>query len=163
MIAADKWERAWRRVFGCEIQTGGNPDPSAHGSCRMRPINGRPVRRGRHRPRHVRRLRLTPEDAHLSPSSALADTADSTSLGRVAARRMTELNGPSGINLIPRGPDALLARLTLVDLAERSLDLQYDSWQDDTVGKLLIGAVMRAADRGVRVRLLHRRRGRVAG
>ena len=67
---------------------------------------------------------------------------------------MTELNGPSGINLIPRGPDAFLARLTLVDLAERSLDLQYYRWQDDTVGKLLIGAVMRAADRGVRVRLL---------
>ncbi len=67
---------------------------------------------------------------------------------------MTELNGPSGINLIPRGPDAFLARLTLVDLAERSLDLQYYSWDDDTVGKLLIGAVMRAADRGVRVRLL---------
>jgi putative cardiolipin synthase len=67
---------------------------------------------------------------------------------------MTELNGSSGINLIPRGPDAFLARLTLVDLAERSLDLQYYSWHDDTVGKLLLGAVMRAADRGVRVRLL---------
>ena len=45
----------------------------------------------------------------------------------------------------------LLARLTL---AERSLDLQDDIWHDDTVGKLLIGAVLRAADRGVRVRLL---------
>ena len=67
---------------------------------------------------------------------------------------MTELNGPSGINLIPRGPDAFLARLTLVDLAERSLDLQYYIWHDDTVGKLLVGAVLRAADRGVRVRLL---------
>ena len=67
---------------------------------------------------------------------------------------MTELNGPSGINLMPRGPDAFLARLTLVDLAERSLDLQYYIWHDDTVGKLLLGAVLRAADRGVRVRLL---------
>ncbi len=45
----------------------------------------------------------------------------------------------------------MLARLTL---AERSLDLQYYIWHDDTVGKLLIGAVLRAADRGVRVRLL---------
>jgi cardiolipin synthase C len=67
---------------------------------------------------------------------------------------MTELNAPSGINLMPHGPDAFLARLTLVDLAERSLDLQYYIWHGDTVGKLLIGAVMRAADRGVRVRLL---------
>jgi cardiolipin synthase C len=95
-----------------------------------------------------------PKTHTCSPSSALADTAGSTSLGRVAARRMAELNGPSGINLIPDGPDAFLARLTLVELAERSLDLQYYIWHDDTVGKLLIGAVMRAADRGVRVRLL---------
>src|SRR4051794_26157245 len=95
-----------------------------------------------------------PKNHTCSPSSALADTAASTSLGRVAARRMTELNGPSGINLMPSGPDAFLARLTLVDLAERSLDLQYYIWHDDTIGKLLVGAVMRAADRGVRVRLL---------
>ncbi|HEX2452724.1 MAG TPA: hypothetical protein VHI99_03440, partial [Vicinamibacterales bacterium] len=46
-----------------------------------------------------------PKTHTCTPSSALADTADSTSLGRVAARRMTELNGPSGIKLIPRGPD----------------------------------------------------------
>src|SRR4051794_16700927 len=95
-----------------------------------------------------------PKNHTCSPSSALADTAASTSLGRVAARRMTELNGPSGINLMPSGPDAFLARLTLVDLAERSLDLQYYIWHDDTVGRLLLAAVMRAADRGVRVRLL---------
>ena len=95
-----------------------------------------------------------PKTHTCSPSSAFADTADSTSLGRVAARRMSELNGPSGINLMPPGPDAFVARLTLVDLAERSLDLQYYSWQDDMVGKLLLGAVLRAADRGVRVRLL---------
>ena len=89
-----------------------------------------------------------------SPSSALSDTAESTSLGRAAALRLSQLNGPSGITLLPRGPDAFLARLTLVDLAERSLDLQYDIWHNDTVGKLLLGAVIRAADRGVRVRLL---------
>ena len=95
-----------------------------------------------------------PKTHTCTPSSALADTADSTSLGRVAARRMAELNAPSGINLMPHGPDAFLARLTLVDLAERSLDLQYYIWHDDTVGRLLLGAVLRAADRGVRVRLL---------
>src|SRR4051812_8449672 len=95
-----------------------------------------------------------PKTHTCSPSWALADTADTTSLGRLAARRMNELSGPSGINLLPRGPDAFLARLTLVDLAERSLDLQYYIWHNDTVGKLLLGAVMRAADRGVRVRLL---------
>jgi cardiolipin synthase C len=95
-----------------------------------------------------------PKTHTYTASTALVDTAESTSLGRLSARRMTELNALSGIHLMPRGPDAFLARLTLVDLAERSLDLQYYTWHNDTVGKLLIGAVMRAADRGVRVRLL---------
>ena len=95
----------------------------------------------------------------MQPLVGIADTADSTSLGRVAARRMSELNGPSGINLMPPGPDAFVARLTLVNLAERSLDLQYYSWQDDMVGKLLLGAVLRAADRRGPRATAHRRRG----
>ena len=52
------------------------------------------------------------------------------------------------------GPDAFLARLALVRAAERSIDVQYYIWQHDTTGRLLIAALLRAADRGVRVRLL---------
>jgi len=95
-----------------------------------------------------------PKTRTSNPSWALVNTAESTSLGRLAARRMSHQDGPSGIHLMPQGPDGFLARLTLVDLAERSLDLQYYIWHNDTVGKLLLGAVMRAADRGIRVRLL---------
>ena len=39
-------------------------------------------------------------------------------------------------------------------MAERSLDLQYYVWDGDTTGRIIVDRVMKAADRGVRVRLL---------
>ena len=56
--------------------------------------------------------------------------------------------------MMPRGPDAFLARLALMANAERSLDIQYYIWHNDTTGRLLLVAMLRAAERGVRVRLL---------
>ena len=52
------------------------------------------------------------------------------------------------------GRKALVARLALADLAERSLDLQYFIWDADVSGHLLADRIIRAADRGVRVRVL---------
>jgi cardiolipin synthase C len=62
--------------------------------------------------------------------------------------------GFSGIELLPYGLDAFSARMALADTAERSLDLQYYMWVPDDTGRLLAERVLRAADRGVRVRLL---------
>ena len=89
----------------------------------------------------------------VKPSVALADTAE-TRLGRAAGHAMSDLHGPSGIHMMPRGPDAFLARLALMANAERSLDIQYYIWHNDTTGRLLLVAMLRAAERGVRVRLL---------
>ena len=50
--------------------------------------------------------------------------------------------------------EAFIARLALADLAERSLDMQYYMWDGDTTGRIIVEHVMKAADRGVRVRLL---------
>ena len=87
------------------------------------------------------------------PSHALADTGGTT-LGHMAAGQMSGRASPSGIHLLPQGPVAFYARLALAEMAERSIDAQYYIWQRDRVGKLLLGALVRAADRGVRVRLL---------
>ncbi len=94
-----------------------------------------------------------PKARTITPSYVLADTSE-TLLGRVAARAIGELQGTSGVHLMARGPDAFLARLALVAAAERSIDAQYYIWHNDTTGRLLASAVLRAADRGVRVRLL---------
>lgn len=60
----------------------------------------------------------------------------------------------SAAALIEAPDAALAARLALARLAERSLDLLYYIWEDDLSGRLLAKALLQAADRGVRVRLL---------
>ncbi|RLA21375.1 MAG: phospholipase D family protein [Gammaproteobacteria bacterium] len=56
--------------------------------------------------------------------------------------------------LLNEGTNAFFARMSLVELAERSIDVQYYIWRADLVGKLLFNAMLKAADRGVRVRIL---------
>ena len=60
----------------------------------------------------------------------------------------------SGFIKLFRNDDAMLWRLLLVDLAEESLDIQYFIWKGDASGDLLMDRVVKAADRGVRVRIL---------
>ena len=60
----------------------------------------------------------------------------------------------SGFLLLDWNGEALRWRLALIDGATSSLDLQYYLWYGDASGDLLAEAVLRAADRGVRVRVL---------
>ncbi len=92
------------------------------------------------------------------PSRSVTDT-DSTMLGGVSQRARTSAglapDDPRGmVHLLPQGKDAFLARATLAGLAERSLDAQYYIWHNDDTGQLLLAQLLKAADRGVRVRLL---------
>ncbi|WP_249218719.1 phospholipase D-like domain-containing protein [Falsirhodobacter algicola] len=52
------------------------------------------------------------------------------------------------------GREAFAARLQSIRMAGRSIDLMYYIWRNDLTGSLLLAELMRAADRGVRVRLL---------
>jgi putative cardiolipin synthase len=52
------------------------------------------------------------------------------------------------------GVDALAARLLLAERAEKSIDVQYYLIKNDIVGRVFIYSLLKAADRGVRVRLL---------
>ncbi len=60
----------------------------------------------------------------------------------------------TGVALLSSGPESLAARISLVDLAGRSLDLQTYIWELDRTGRRALSHVLAAADRGVRVRLL---------
>ena len=62
--------------------------------------------------------------------------------------------GCSGILPLHAGLDAFAARALLADAAEVSIDAQYYIWRNDLSGTMLFDALCRAADRGVRVRLL---------
>jgi putative cardiolipin synthase len=88
-----------------------------------------------------------------SPSTAFQEYP-ATPLGRLFEPAAAEHPGQSGVMYMRYGPKALVARLALADLAERSLDLQYYIWDADVSGHLLADHIIRAADRGVRVRVL---------
>ncbi|MDO5653388.1 MAG: phospholipase D family protein [Brachymonas sp.] len=84
---------------------------------------------------------------------AAADTA-ATLLGKAVAKETAAHPGLTGIFPLYDGHDAFAARTVLADVAERSIDAQYFIWRDDTAGHLVFQALLKAANRGVRVRLL---------
>jgi len=79
---------------------------------------------------------------------------DDTYLGRTLAPLTAAHPGQSGFHLLVDGIDALAARLVMAERAERSIDTQYYLITNDLIGGLYIRSLLRAADRGVRVRLL---------
>ncbi len=94
-----------------------------------------------------------PKGGGVAPSRALKNN-EGTALAAALRPRLSGHAGESGLHALADPHDAIAARLALADAAQRSLDVQYYIWNKDTVGRVLIGRLLRAADRGVRVRLL---------
>jgi putative cardiolipin synthase len=88
------------------------------------------------------------------PESHTIANGDDTALGRALGPESQAHPGQSGIVLLANGRDAFVARALLARQAERSIDLQYYMYHQDTVGNLLDYELLKAADRGVRVRML---------
>jgi len=65
-----------------------------------------------------------------------------------------KISEKTGFSLLNNSKDAFLVRTAAIELADHTLDLQYYHWKNDEVGQLLMDRVIRAADRGVKVRLL---------
>lgn len=92
---------------------------------------------------------------HPRQASTAAVNTNDTSLGIAsAALAAGKPQEQSGFYPLRDGIDALTARLLLAERAERSIDTQYYLLKSDTAGLAFIDALLRAADRGVRVRLL---------
>jgi putative cardiolipin synthase len=96
-----------------------------------------------------------PPGAHApkSQSAALA-SPEQTRLGGQFDKAAREHGGNSGFRIITVGVDGFAARIQMIDSAERTLDLQYFIFRGDETGRLLTEALLRAANRGVRVRVL---------
>ncbi|NHZ81687.1 phospholipase D family protein [Massilia sp. CCM 8695] len=86
-------------------------------------------------------------------SQYIAATGD-TRLGAAMAPLGAMHPGMSGLHSLANGHDAFAARAMLAGAAERTLDVQYYIWRNDTTGILMLNALRAAAARGVRVRLL---------
>jgi putative cardiolipin synthase len=84
---------------------------------------------------------------------ALPATAD-TPLRHALAPLEAKHPQQSGFRVLSSGTDALQMRIALARAATKTLDMQYYIANEDTTGKLLLGAALYAADHGVRVRML---------
>lgn len=69
-------------------------------------------------------------------------------------KQIAQHAGQSGVYVLERGDEALLARAWLVDHAQHSIEVQYFIWSTDNIGILAAEALLRAAERGVRVRVI---------
>jgi len=87
------------------------------------------------------------------PSVAFSDPR-ATRLGKGLTERAPSHDGQSGFHIFNVGVDGLLMRLEMINAAERSLDLEYYIFRADESGHLIMDALVKAAQRGVRVRVL---------
>ena len=89
-----------------------------------------------------------------TPSSAFALSDVLTELDTAIAPLLAQNPGQTGLRLLTDNIEAFALRAAASRHAQRSLDLQYYYWKGDLTGGLLANEVIKAADRGVRVRLL---------
>ncbi|WP_136806976.1 phospholipase D family protein [Desulfosediminicola flagellatus] len=94
-----------------------------------------------------------PDNAEKQVSQVMSNT-DTTYLSKLVEKQTKDQAGKTGAILLANGLDAFVARVALAEKAERSIDVQYYMFHQDTVGQLLIHRLIKAADRGVRVRVL---------
>ena len=110
-------------------------------------------------PLHARRAAATAaaaQDRALTCSGADACAPDSPF--RELAARAQEQSTPAApvhyVNLLEQGADALALRVHLIRSARRSIEIQTFIFAEDDAGYLIIDELVKAARRGVRVRII---------
>lgn len=85
--------------------------------------------------------------------SSIAPAADDAHMAFIDAQIASNA-GKTGVYVLDTGAEALLARAWLADHAQESIEVQYFIWSSDNIGILAAEALLRAAERGVRVRVI---------
>jgi len=92
----------------------------------------------------------------LLPGHSCAQSSEYTkvSLSEISADLCRQHPGKSGAFVLERGIDALLTRAWLADHAAASIEVQYFIWSTDNIGILAAESLLRAAERGTKVRVI---------
>ena len=91
---------------------------------------------------------------NLNPTAQRSLTQKIRRWANTAAHETAQHDGLSGFYPLRQGMDALGVRLRLAERAEKSIDMQYFLMKLDTAGVVMANALLKSADRGVRVRFL---------
>jgi len=101
------------------------------------------------------------QDPRPEPRTATADPAfcaqiqtTGGKLSEYLALVAPEMQERTGVYALEEGDVSMVARAWLTQTAERTIDVQYFIFTADNVGLIAVDYLLRAADRGVRVRLL---------
>ena len=94
-----------------------------------------------------------PDRPEIPSQLAIAPGTDAP-LDRAVADAEIQHPGQAGFRLVIEGMEAFVIRMHSARQAARSLDVQTYIWHADGTGRYLAQALLAAADRGVRVRLL---------
>ncbi|MDD5058170.1 MAG: phospholipase D family protein [Sideroxydans sp.] len=89
-------------------------------------------------------IALLPTTARAEPEAAMS----------IIDQQLSAHPGQSGIYVLNSGEEALFARAWLADHAQHSIEVQYFIWSADNIGILAAEALLRAAERGVKVRII---------
>ena len=95
-----------------------------------------------------------PKQAAQPVEYAFSTPTEGTALAKIVQPLRDANPGLTGFHVLYDPLEALAARLQLINKAEKSLDLQYYIWDNDKIGAMALHAIIQAADRGVKVRLL---------
>lgn len=79
---------------------------------------------------------------------------DSLSLSQALSPVADSMQTKTGVYVLEDGGGSLIARAWLAEYAEKTIDIQYFIFSPDNVGLIASDYLVRAADRGVKVRLL---------
>ena len=79
---------------------------------------------------------------------------DSARLGAALAPFSDRMASQTGVYVLEGGEDAMIARAWLAGAAEKTIDVQYFIFSADNVGRIAADYLLRAAERGVRVRII---------
>ena len=98
-------------------------------------------------------LTLLAAFAFIAATDASAQSIDEW-LGRNCVECASLMPEKTGVYILEKGEEALIGRAWLTENAVRTIDVQYFIWSSDNIGTLAAEQFLRAAERGVRVRVL---------
>ncbi len=82
------------------------------------------------------------------------DSVTPTALSNYLAPFADKMNRSTGVYVLEQGTEAMLTRAWLTEHAEQTIDVQYFIFSADNIGLIATDYLVRAAERGVKVRVL---------
>src|SRR6478672_2859184 len=79
---------------------------------------------------------------------------DSLSLSSELLQMSDSMAGKTGIYVLEDGGNSMITRAWLCEYAEKTIDIQYFIFSTDNVGLIACDYLVRAADKGIKVRIL---------